>query len=645
MGIFYMLLRVMLVFIFVQVQFVCYAQQNGIDSLVNLIKTMPADTTKVRTLNKLVTTLRDRDNNKALQYAQQARDLAKSLKDLRGMGQALENLGWIHYRKGDYSEAFELSIEALSISESFNDLPSIARCLNSIAAVNIEQNQHALAISNLKKAYKISSDIVDGGSMARSLNNIAFCFLGINEIDSARVYATKGFEASNKFSVPYLSGFALRTLGDIDLHDKHFENALKKFNTVLKIADTLRNVFLKVSTLHRMGKTYFALKKYDQAIDQLTANVSLAGKFEFRSELERSLKLLSEIYVAKKETNKAFAYQSQYLVVHDSLYRQRSSEQMALMQARFDSEMKQAQINLLKKDAQLKQEEINRQRLWMYSSAGLLSLMAILAFVLFYNNRLKKRANDELGLKNTEIQLQAQQLRNVNVTKDKLFSIISHDLRGPLASLRGLMDIMGMDGLTNEEFVESSHNLRKNLDFVQQDLDNLLAWAQSQLNGLQSNPVPLRIRPVVDEKIHLFSEVARQKEITIRNEIDESLTVIADVNHMGLVIRNLLANAIKFNKRGGLITIKEKRVGEFTEISVYDSGVGMTKKDLGRLFNAETHFTHPGTQQEKGAGIGLLLTKEFIEKNGGTIWATSEYGKGSTFTFTVRRELIASAVV
>jgi signal transduction histidine kinase len=149
----------------------------------------------------------------------------------------------------------------------------------------------------------------------------------------------------------------------------------------------------------------------------------------------------------------------------------------------------------------------------------------------------------------------------------------------------------------------------------------------------------MRLKPVVEEKIDLFTEVAQQKDITILNEVDESLSIIADRNHMGLVIRNLLANAIKFNRPGGLIRISERRVGEFFEISVTDSGIGMTPRDLGRLFNAATHFTNPGTHQEKGAGIGLLLTKEFIEKDGGSIWATSDLGKGSTFTFTVRPDV------
>ena len=634
-----MLLRALLVVIFLQLFTVAYAQPAEADSLESIVKAMPSDTLKVRFLNDVVTTMRERDNMKAFEYGKQAMDLAKRLDYSRGIGHALENLGWIHYRKGDYSRAFELSVEALTISEKFNDRNAIARCLNNIAAINFEQNQHVLAISNFKKAYAISESIGDGTSMSRSLNNVAFCFLGINELDSARVYAALGLKISEAYDKPYLGGFALRTLGDVDLNQKNYLGALEKYETVINIANKLDNTFLKVSTLHRIGKTYFALNKQDKALAYLLQNISLSRHHEFRSELERSLKLVSEIYASQNEIEKAFAFQNQYLAVHDSLYQQRSSEQMALMQVRFDSEMKEAKIELLTKDAQLKQEEINTQRMWMYFSIGSLSLMAILAFVLLYSNRLKKKANDELAQKNQEIEQQAQQLRNINITKDKLFSIISHDLRSPLASLRGLMDIMDIDALSSEDFVLTSKKLRTNLESVQEDLDNLLLWAQSQLNGLQSNPTLLKVRPIIEEKIQLFHEIARQKEITILNEVDDSISIVADKNHISLVIRNLLANAIKFNKRGGLIMIREQSRGDYVEISVMDSGVGMTTGDLAKLFNAETHFSNPGTHQEKGSGIGLLLTKEFVEKNGGSIWATSELGKGSTFTFTVRQAL------
>ncbi|HZB13813.1 MAG TPA: HAMP domain-containing sensor histidine kinase, partial [Chryseolinea sp.] len=222
-------------------------------------------------------------------------------------------------------------------------------------------------------------------------------------------------------------------------------------------------------------------------------------------------------------------------------------------------------------------------------------------------------------------------------TKDKLLSIISHDVRGPLASLRGLVNIICTGGLTQQEFLLHSMKVRNNLDTVQEDLDNLLYWAQSQLNGLQINREELKVRSIVDEKIRLFKDAADRKDLTIVNNISDDLVVLADKNHLGLVVRNLMANAIKFNMRGGSIRIQEKQVGDYVEISVIDSGVGIKSNDLKKLFNAQTHFSNVGTDEEKGVGIGLLLTKEFIEKGGGSIWVTSEVGKGSTFTFTTKR--------
>jgi signal transduction histidine kinase len=312
------------------------------------------------------------------------------------------------------------------------------------------------------------------------------------------------------------------------------------------------------------------------------------------------------------------------------------------MQARFESQLKEAEIELLKKDTLLKQQEINSQQAWMYFTVGLLSLAAILVSVLLYSNWVKRKANKVLGIKNQEIHAQAQQLGDLNVTKDKLFSIISHDVRGPLASLRGLINLIFRGQLSQQEFINTSIKLRQNLDSVQEDLDNLLHWAQSQLNGLQMNFEVLKIRTIIEDKINLFNEAARYKDITIINEVTDDLAVLGDKNHLSLIIRNLMANAIKFNTRGGLIRIQEKIVGDRVEISITDSGVGIQSGDLTKLFNAQTHFSNPGTEQEKGVGLGLLLTKEFIEKSGGSIWVTSEVGKGSTFTFTTKHVIVSN---
>jgi signal transduction histidine kinase len=311
------------------------------------------------------------------------------------------------------------------------------------------------------------------------------------------------------------------------------------------------------------------------------------------------------------------------------------------MQAKYNTEMKQAQIELLTKDARIREQELNTQKIWFYFTIGCLMLLILLAFVLYYSYRRIKGINFALEEKNTEIHRQAKQLGNLNITKDKLFSIIGHDLRSPVASLKGLLDVLNNKLLSQEEFIEITGKLKRSLDSVYDDLDNLLQWSQSQLRGLQANPQSFNIKPLTDEKIELFREAAQYKDVTIINELPEESYVQADKNHISLALRNLLANAIKFNSNGGVVRIKSKIRGKELEISVTDSGVGISLDDLNKLFNAETHFTKRGTNEEKGVGIGLLLTKEFVESNGGAIWVTSELGKGSTFTFTVGRDLKA----
>jgi two-component system, sensor histidine kinase and response regulator len=418
---------------------------------------------------------------------------------------------------------------------------------------------------------------------------------------------------------------------------------MQNFLECLAIGREESNTFLQVTALHRLGAVHKQLGNYKEAIRCLDENIPLARSYGYAEELEGTYKKLSEIYYYRKDIARAFEYQSKYLATHDSLYSQKQNEHIAVLQAAFDTELKQAEIDLLTKEAELKEKEIKSQKIWLYFSIGCLSLLLILASVLFTNNRYNSRAKRELQQKNDAINTQTQQLKNLNATKDKLFSIISHDLRSPLASLKALMELVGTPGLTQEEFVNITKILKRNLDSVHEDLDNLLMWAQTQLKGLQALPETLELKSLTDEKISLFKDIADTKKILINNEIRPGTLAFADRNHIGLVLRNLIANAIKFNHPGGNITVAAKENEGSLQVTVADSGVGISMDDLGKLFNAETHFTRPGTNKEKGVGIGLLITKEFIETNNGSIHVASEIGKGTTFTFTLKA--IDSAVL
>jgi signal transduction histidine kinase/predicted negative regulator of RcsB-dependent stress response len=592
-------------------------------------------------LNELVSSIIDhQESSKALQYARQAKDLASLLNYKKGLARSQELLGWIHYRKGDFSTSFEFSNQALKLNQELKNRQGIARCLINLAAIAYEQKYYEHAIQNFRKALVLSKETNDQRTEARCLNNLAFNFVNLKELDSATIYVNRAIQLSAKIKDEYMTAFARRTEGDIYFAKKEYEKAIERFTTTFSIAERIGNNFVMASTLHRLGKTSKAMNDLDKALSYLLSNFDFAQDHDYKEELERTSLLISEIYVQKGDFKKAHTYQSFYLNVHDSLYDQRKADQLTLLQARFDSEIKEAQIKLLTKDTLLKEEEINSQRVWMYFYMGLLTLVICLVIVLFMSNHFNRKGKHELELKNLEIQRQAQQLTNVNAAKDKLFSIISHDLRSPVASLKGLMEIISSSILSQEQFIEVTQKLKKSIDVVHEDLDNVLHWAQSQLHGIQVNREEIPLRAISEEMLSLFGDALRMKRINVLNEIDVEAVALADKNQMKLVFRNLIANSIKFNEPGGMIRLSVRHRKNKLEVSVMDSGIGIALDELGKLFNAETHFSKPGTNKEKGIGIGLLLTKEFVENNGGSIWVTSEHGKGATFTFTVDQVMI-----
>lgn len=228
-----------------------------------------------------------------------------------------------------------------------------------------------------------------------------------------------------------------------------------------------------------------------------------------------------------------------------------------------------------------------------------------------------------------------QELLSLNQTKNKLLGIIGHDLRSPLNSLKGLLHLVNYQNLSQEEFHGLIKQLSRSTENLSYSLDNLLEWAVSQLKGISPSPAPFRLRQVSEQECSLLEEVAKQKDIHILNRIPEEITAYADINHIGLVIRNLLNNAIKFTPKGGRVSLEARQEKQQVVVRISDTGIGMDKAFASRIFSRENPELSRGTSGESGLGLGLMLCKEMISYNKGKIWARSETGKGSTFTFSL----------
>ncbi|WP_439505512.1 sensor histidine kinase [Sediminibacterium sp.] len=232
------------------------------------------------------------------------------------------------------------------------------------------------------------------------------------------------------------------------------------------------------------------------------------------------------------------------------------------------------------------------------------------------------------------IQQKNAELEALNKTKEKLFSIIAHDLRSPIGQLKSTLDLVNREFISKEEFHELSHHFTKQIDQLQDNMNNLLTWSQSQLNGIVTKPEAVKASDIIQEVIDLLKQQWQSKELEIEFEPFEEMVWI-DPDHFKVVIRNLLSNAIKFSKKKHSIAINHSINNKELSISIRDTGMGMPKEQLALLFTSDEIKSTHGTDKERGTGLGLKLCKEFLDKNKGEIWAISEVDMGSTFFITI----------
>jgi len=242
---------------------------------------------------------------------------------------------------------------------------------------------------------------------------------------------------------------------------------------------------------------------------------------------------------------------------------------------------------------------------------------------------------DEVRASREMISQQATELKELNNTKDKLFSIIAHDLKSPSGSLLIFSEMLKENLEHNTKNFEYAQNLYDAALNNYTLLENLLEWSRAQMNRIKLSPTVFTLGDMVKTNIAILSLNTEKKNITIDNKIDSSLLVCADKNLVNIILRNIITNAVKYSFQGGKITVEAARHEKLVEISVADTGIGIPDKLLKTLFLIENKQSRAGTNDEPGTGLGLILCKEFVELHGGSIWVDSEVKKGSTFHFTL----------
>ncbi len=253
----------------------------------------------------------------------------------------------------------------------------------------------------------------------------------------------------------------------------------------------------------------------------------------------------------------------------------------------------------------------------------------------------RKKTEQELKKQTKKLQESEKNLRDLNTRKDKLFSIISHDLRNPFNSLLGFSEILynKAESLTTEKLKQYSERLNNSSRFLFNLIEKLLLWSHIQMDKLEFRPSKVNLFEITQESIRSFISLAAAKNITMSLEIDKDSFIQTDLKMLDIVIKNLLSNAIKYSHEGGEVKISAKEKNSNLELTVSDNGIGIRKEMISELFKIDTHYTTYGLEEEKGTGLGLVICKELLEKNGGKIKAESKENKETSFKVILPKEL------
>lgn len=540
--------------------------------------------------------------------------------DKHGEAQVLNISGVLYGRTGNFDSATSCFLSALRHYESTNNKKGIITSLINLGTASEMAHNLDRALEYYDRAIALAETIKNNVDLPGLYNNrgVVLCQKGEFEA-SIPVFqkAASLSEAQNLTSVTALTytnqGNLYKELNKPKIALDYYERALKI--TPESMAEDRVRLYLNKANLE--GETN--PKRALALLEQCLPTARKIGHLKLESEI-----LLAMADIEAEQKNFAAAYQHQVALqeVLDSLFEARKISELNKLQSKYDLEEHEKEVDWLSKQNKM----LTQAQVAMVVIMVALTLMLIALYRLYSKNRLL--------LEN--VRTKEADLLKANTEKDKFFSIIGHDLKGPVSSIPALINILLDPNTTEDEKEYILSSILESTTAATEILDRLLHWGKNHIKGIDKGKSSFRPAEFVDLNLSLLRTGLATKAITAKNHIAADMLAYANPDNISFVIRNLLANAIKFTNQGGTIDISayEHTDPDYLTILVRDNGVGMSEEQLSKIFEL-SNISHLGTAHEKGNSMGLILSKEFIEQNNGTIWVESELGKGSSFYFTI----------
>ncbi|MEL6537913.1 MAG: tetratricopeptide repeat-containing sensor histidine kinase [Bacteroidota bacterium] len=532
-----------------------------------------------------------------------------------------------------------------------------ARIVREIANVYGQTENYAQADTFYAEAQELSRLVGNQKDIIFILHNRGLMNLRQGQVDTANIFAREALELAKTYQQQDGIGYAYRLLGEVyGIGYVQPREALGYLNQAYEIFLANDDQQSLTEVYFEMGRNYTALAQFTKADSLLNLAKDNAEKLDNPYSLLEVYRIYRDLEEARLNYQVSLQYYKLSEVLRDSLRGYNQYWQIAKQQTDLKTKELGQEIAEFEGRTRLQKSILILVSVFAFGLAVLLGVIYRINRQRNLTNAKLREQNDEieaynveLSQKNEEIAAQADWLRDsndqikkqtdelskLNRMKDRMLSVISHDFRSPLNSLRGALMLLNSQQLPPDQLQMVTDDINNKLNRTLNLVDNLLQWTRNQLMGVEVNRQQLNMHDLGDETFNLLQPLAEGKRITLVNHIAEDTTIDADLEMMKVVLRNLVSNAIKFTLKGGEVRVESKIEDHYLSISVIDTGIGMTPDKVDRLFELGTDRSSLGTANEKGTGIGLLLCKEFIEKHGGHIHVISIEEKGSTFTFSL----------
>jgi signal transduction histidine kinase len=548
------------------------------------------------------------NQTQSLEYFIKAMNIAENQNQTFALSEAYNNIGWYYEYLEEYATALKYYNKALEVDLKIQNHHNLALSYIMVGNINLKLQRFDSARDSLNKAQEFLSQVKDNYRQAELYINLADYFIETEQFDEANkhINLAKNINKNNEYD--RLGADILKLEGDLKFKQKQYRECLPFYDQAIEIYnenqihDNLYDIFLNKAL------AYSELKQYETAYSILQEAQNLKKEFE-PNEIAKVLGDFEHAEALKEEKEK--------LRLEQEIQNQKNRNELILIRAK------------------------------LHGAVVSIAFLAILAglFVYFYIDKRKHNAlleenyriiqEQKAMLEENFVNLKdsKEKLTRLNATKDKFFSIIAHDLKNPFNVLIGLSDfvIREPDIRHSEDFEQIIDGIFHTAKSGYNLLDNLLKWARTQTGDIDFNPDFLDMKDIFDQNTSFFKETAKAKNIEISDVNLNGQRVFADYNMVNFVVRNLLNNAIKFSYPNSRILLRANNEDDFCIFTVQDFGIGMNKETREKLFKIESTNPQSGTADEMGTGLGLIICKEFVEKNGGNIWVDSAEKKGSSF--------------